>query len=238
MYLAQTVKRSLLCLFHSERSPSLLKSYRLSHSFFYFIFFLATFTFQAQQLSHLEQKSLPTLTLTKGAAIYSIDNALNEQILTGKIVIQNSEISFLRDIDNNKVLVKASFKGSKNGITTLKDQLMIAENKKQKDDLKKVEKEIEKHKARTNYFSNLSLIYLPAQNQHFSSRSIKKSYFAPAHNTNKDYKSHIADHTNVIFSSLSSSNSKEHFFYNTKSLQNSFSKIFPVRPPPTFSSAA
>jgi hypothetical protein len=210
-----------------------LKSYRFSHSFFYFIFFFATFTFQAQQLSHPEQKSVPTLTLTKGAGIYSIDNALNEQILAGKIVIQNSEISFLRNNDD-KVLVKASFKGSKNSTTALKSQLKIAENKKNKDDLKKVEKEIEKHKARTKDFQNLPLIYFPPQSQHFSSCSIEKNYVAPVHNTNKDYKSYIADYTDKIFSSLSALYSREQIFYNTKSLQHNFSKTFPVRPPPTF----
>lgn len=232
MYLIQTLKRSLICLFHSEPSPSFLKSCRISHSFFCFIFLFTTFTFQAQQLSHPEQKSLPTLTLTKGAGMYSIDSALNEQILTGKITIKNSEISFLKDIDN-KVLVKAVFKGHKNVVTD-KDQLIIAENKKQKDDLKKVEKEIEKHKARTKDFQNLPLIYFPSQNKHFSSRSIEKNYVVPVQNTNKDYKSYIEDHTNSIFSSLSSLNSRDHFFYNTQSLQHSFSKAFPVRPPPTF----
>lgn len=234
MYLIQTLKRSLICLFHSEPSPSFLKSYRICHSFFYFIFCLfTTLTFQAQQLSHTDQKPVPTLILTNGAVIYSTDNILNEQILTGKIVIENSEISLLKDIDN-KALVMIIFKDDKNVTTDLKHLIKIAENKEKKDDLKKVEKEIEKHKERTKDFQNLSLVYFPSQNQHFSSWSIEKNYFAPVQNTNKDYKSYIADCTNVIFSSLSSLNSRDHFFYNTQSLQHSFSRTFPVRPPPTF----
>lgn len=186
----------------------------------------------AQEANSQQQITPTTIVLKDGANLYSADDNFNKQILSNKIILKNSDVSYRENGGKEHFLKLISKQSQKEEKRDLKNQLKIAENKRQKESLQQVKKEIEKFEKRVQVFAKLDFNGAPSPDQFFSSNTIAKNYVSPSQHHHDFSKFYISADSYVITRALDFLHSQKHIYYNNKSLDFCFSEVFSVRPPP------
>lgn len=186
----------------------------------------------AQKANSQQQITPTTIVLKDGANLYSADDNFNKQILSNKIILKNSDVSYQENGGKEHLLKLIAKQSQKEEKKDLKNQLKIAENKRQKETLQQVKKEIEKFEKRVQVFVKHDFNGAPSPNQFFSSSSIAKNYVIPSQSTQDFSKFYISADAYVITKALDFLHSQKYTYYNNKSLDFCFSEVFSVRPPP------
>lgn len=76
------------------------------------------------------------LVVVNGAKIYSTDDHFNQQIFTGKTLVKNSNLSYINNEKKDRSLLLTERK-SVDVKKNLSNQLIVAQEKRRKNDLKK-----------------------------------------------------------------------------------------------------
>lgn len=195
------------------------------------VLFFFTANLQAQQTDPSQQIPSPTIVLKDGAKLFSTDQNFNNQILTHKIVLKNSELS-VEDHKNSEQSLRATAK--KPLQKDLKSQQKAAEVNKQKETLKKVKKEIDQFNENKEAFQQIDFKVFPSSSQFFSSNTVSKDYVSPTQSNHDLSKLYVLSDAHSITRALDYLHSKKYTYYNNKSLDFCFSEVFSVRPPPVF----
>lgn len=167
--------------------------------------------------------------LKNGAKIYSTDDSFNQQILASKALLKNSDFSYKKNKNNLQsllVITKKPVEIKKN----LSNQLIAAQDKIRKSDLKKLQKEIKKHEKLK--FPHVDFNSVPVPGGFFSSNVSSKNYIAPNY-SNTDF-SQLYISSEIYSANISFLHSQNYIYYNNKSLSYFFAEVFSVRPPPVF----
>ena len=188
----------------------------------------------AQETNSQQQITPTTIVLKDGANLYSADDNFNKQILTNKIILKNSDVSYQENGGKEQLLKLIAKQSQKEEKKDLRNQLKIAENKRQKETLQQVKKEIEKFEKRVQVFVKIDFNGAPSPDQFFSSTSISKNYVTPSQSTHDFSKFYISADAYGITQALDFLHSQKYTYYNNKSLDFCFSEVFSVRPPPFF----
>lgn len=188
----------------------------------------------AQDANPQQQITPTTIVLKDGANLYSADDNFNKQILNNKIILKNSDVSYEENGGKEHLLKLIAKQSKKEEKRDLKNQLKIAENNRQKEALQQVKKEIEKFEKRVQVFVKIDFNGAPSSDQFFSSTSIAKNYVTPSQSSHDFSKFYISADAYVITQALDFLHSQKYTYYNNKSLDFCFSKVFSVRPPPMF----
>lgn len=196
------------------------------------LLFSLTNSVYAQEANPQQQITPTTIVLKDGANLYSADDNFNKQILSNKIILKNSDVSYQENGGKEHLLKLIAKQSQKEEKKDLKNQLKIAENKRQKETLQQVKKEIEKFEKRVQVFVKHDFNRAPSPDQFFSSSSITKNYVIPSQSTHDFSKFYISADAYVITQALDFLHSQKYTYYNNKSLDFCFSEVFSVRPPP------
>lgn len=186
----------------------------------------------AQKANSQQQITPTTIVLKDGANLYSADDNFNKQILSNKIILKNYDVSYRENGGKGHLLKLIAKKSQKEEKKDLKNQLKIAENKRRKETLQQVKKEIEKFEKRVQFFVKHDFNGAPPPDQFFSSSSMAKNYVIPSQSTHDFSKFYISADNYVITQALDFLHSQKYTYYNNKSLDFCFSEVFSVRPPP------
>jgi hypothetical protein len=171
-----------------------------------------------------------TIVLKDGAKIYSTDEAFNKQISSNAIVLKNAEIA--SQTNNSAKVLQATSAKQETVTKDFKQEVKNATEKKQKEELKKVKKVLEKHDERKGAFRKFNFSDFPSPSSFLSSNSSAKNYVAPSHNGNDFSKIHTSYKDYSIKRALNYLHAAKYTYYNNKSLDHCFSEVFSVRPPP------
>ncbi|REC44030.1 hypothetical protein [Chryseobacterium sp. 5_R23647] len=199
-----------------------------------FIFsFFSSFVYAQEGIG--KEVSPPTIVLKQGATIFSTDASFNQQINSDRITVKNADVSNVGIQSDAKVLTAKPEK-DKEVQTPKKDfksEFKKAEENKNKETLKKVEKEISEHndKAKKNSFNAKSL-WFPTSEQFTVSEHINRDYVAPSHHNHHFSKILASQNQYVVKSALDFLHKQKYIYYNSKSLDYCFTHVFSVRPPP------
>lgn len=185
----------------------------------------------AQETDSQQQIPPVTIVLKDGGRLFSTDDHFNNQILSKKIILKNSDVSYQESKGKEHFLQLIAKQPQKEVKEGLQHQLKIAESKRQKETLQKVKKEIEKFEKRIQDFVKHDFNGT-SPDQFFSSTSISKNYVAPSYSTHDFSKFYISENAYVITQALDFLHSQKYTYYNNKSLDFCFSEVFSVRPPP------
>lgn len=195
------------------------------------MFFLIN-NFYSQQANSKIQIMPAIIVLKGGAKVYSADESFNQQILSNKGVLTNSVVFYQEDTGKECLLSLIAKQSSKEEKKDLKHQLKIAESKRQKEVLKLVKKEIVKFEKKIQVFVKHDFNGVPFSNHFFSSISISKNYVLPVQNNRDFFKFYISRDAYLVRHALDFLHSQKYTYYNNKSIDFCFSKVFSVRPPP------
>ncbi|MCY0978854.1 hypothetical protein PGH12_09745 [Chryseobacterium wangxinyae] len=200
-----------------------------SHAFrFILLVSLLLFNFSKSQ----DKKQTGSIVLEKGAQIYSSDEFFNNQIAEKKVILKNAAVTIKANLKNEKIL-SASFPNHSND-QDLAIQAKAAEEKKSKDEIKQIKKEIDQYETQSKSNGLEDYEGTPSPSQFFSSHSASKNYIAPSQNVQVFSKISAAPKNYCIKRALDYLHTQQFEFYNNKSLDFCFSEIFSVRPPPIF----
>lgn len=183
----------------------------------------------AQQDGSSQKIARPIIVLKGGAKLYSSDNNFNQQVLTEKVVLKNSNVSFHDNGSEDQFLKAVSKRDPNEQKRNLKEQLKIAQTKKENEALQKVK---EKHEKKKEAFRKFDFNGFPSPNQFFSSNTISKNYVTPSQNNHNFPKLYVLSDAYIIKQALDFLHSQKYTYYNNKSLDFCFSQVFSVRPPP------
>jgi L-fucose mutarotase/ribose pyranase (RbsD/FucU family) len=203
-----------------------------SSAFFRIIILIILLLFNisyAQQQEPVIKDQAVTIVLGNGAKMYSSDESFNSQIVHKKIIIKNANLS-LKKLNNAGVLTVSSLSNVKN--QNLAQQLKISEDQKRKEVLKKIKEKIDTYEAKSKAFEKQNYQSYPSPSQFFSSYATSKNYITPNHNVHDFSKIYAEAKDYSVKRALDYLHTQQFTFYNNKSLDFCFSKVFSVRPPP------
>lgn len=173
------------------------------------------------------------LVLNSGATIYSDDEHFNIQILNKKIILKNTDTQL--EIDEKKHVLKLTGKYSQNKTKNeFAKQLKTTENKCSRKTHLHEEKEAQNSAQNRPNFAEFDFTESRSSSQLFSSHSNSKNFIIP-HNDSKEVSELdvIANH-HAAAKVLHDLHSQRCTYYNNKSLNFCYSKVFSVRPPPVY----
>lgn len=185
----------------------------------------------AQQTYSPQGSPRATIVLKNGAEIYSTDNIFNQQILTDKVFLKNSNV-YCNEAINQKDSLKVIIKEKKIEEKDFNGIVKKVEEKKKKEILKNVKNEIDRYERKSKSFKNLNLNGSHSSNEYFSLNNFTIHYVTPSQNANYFSSLHILVDTYLISQALDFLYSQKYTYYNNKSLDFCFSEVFSVRPPP------
>lgn len=194
-----------------------------------FALFCGSYSY-AQKSENPAQVEPATIVLKDGAKIYSTDEAFNNQINNNAVILKNADIvpknknsasNVLEATSSKPVILKKDFK----------QEVKNSAEKKQKEELKKVKKEIDQYEKRKKAFIN-DFKGSPSSEGFFVSVSSGKDSIAPVHNNYDFSKIFFVANSYTVKSALDFLHTQKYTFYNNKSIDYCFSEVFSVRPPP------
>lgn len=174
-----------------------------------------------------------TIILKQGATIFSTDASFNQQINSDKITVKNADVSKPETQSNVQILTGRLNKTQETETLkkTFKNDVKIAVENKNKETLKKIKKEIADYKKRINPFKSENLRF-PTSEEFTSATHINRDYVAPSYSHHHFSKIHASQNQYVIKCALDFLHKQEYIYYNSKSLDYCFTRVFSVRPPP------
>jgi len=198
------------------------------HIIFLSLFFSCSSYSYAQKLQNPNKVEQVTVVLKDGAKIFSTDEAFNNQISSNTVILKNAEI--LQQNSNSTTVLQATSK-EKVIKKDPKKGLEAAVEKKQKEEVKKVEKEINQHEERKKTFNSNNYKGFPTSERIIASSHINQDYVAPSYSDSFS-KMYAVENIYIAFVALDFLHSQKITHYNSKSLDFCFSDVFCVRPPP------
>ncbi|MCU7618232.1 hypothetical protein NZ698_13565 [Chryseobacterium sp. PBS4-4] len=201
-----------------------------------FFITLLSFTFFCFSNAYAQRSENPTqveqaiVVLKNGAKIYSTDEAFNKQISNHVIILKNVDPDKGNNT-NDKILTESSIKPEEFK-KDFKENLQASIQKKQKEELKKIKKEIDKHEVRKKTFVINDLKKNSSSDEFLASTRISKNSVVLEYNNFNFSKTFLAAHINIVKLALDFLHSQKYVYYNNTSLDFCFSTVFSVRPPP------
>lgn len=206
------------------------KYLNFSKSLNIFLFFLLNLLFSFNCILYA-QNATPTIVLKVGAKLFSSDKSFNEQILTNKVFLNNVDVSIVEH-KNKKQFLRAIARQSKTKENDLTKKLIIAQDDKRREALKKLKKGIEDYEKRKKDFQHFDFEGVSSQKHFFSSNTLSKDYMSPNRNNHDLSKFNTLSNAYLIVRALDFLHAQKFVYYNNKSLTFCFSEVFSVRPPP------
>jgi hypothetical protein len=219
------------------KNLNFIKSLNYFPALFLILLFSLSNNVYAQEANSQQQITPTTIVLKDGANLYSADDNFNKQILSNKIILENSDVSYQGSGYKEHFLKLIARQSQREEKKDLKNQLKIAENKRQKEALQQIKREIEKFEKRVQVFVKLDFNDATSPDQFFSTNTIAKNYVTPSQSTHDFSKLYISADPYVVTQALDFLHSQKYTYYNNKSLNFCFSEVFSVRPPPVFLNA-
>jgi len=195
----------------------------------FFSFLLISGNFSAQQSKNSPKSEQTSLVLKNGATIFSTDEAFNKQINNQSIVLKNADL-VQDDTKQNKVLEASSKQEVPK--KDLKQELKNTTEKKQKEELKKVKKQIDQFEARKKAFNDDHLKGVPSTEEFLASTQSNKDSVAPAYNNYDFSESLVLVNSYALTFALDFLYKKQYSTYTAAAFDSCFSKVYSVRPPP------
>lgn len=185
----------------------------------------------AQEVNDLEKIKAATISVIGGAQIYSQDEALNKQIAQKHILVNGSIVSYDSD-DFTKKLVITDKKLKKEAEKSFATDVRESVNKKKEKLSKETRQELAQYEKRKENFANEKIGNPFSPDHFFSSQITSKNYGAPRVENYKNSKLELSIYSYVVKLALDHLHSQYYTFYNNRSFDQCFSKVFSVRPPP------
>ncbi|MCU7618229.1 hypothetical protein NZ698_13550 [Chryseobacterium sp. PBS4-4] len=204
-----------------------MKIFRISLLFFIFLCISYSYAQKSENPNKVEQA---TVVLKDGAKLFSTDEAFNKQISNNVIVLENADL-----VPQNNSTAKVLEANSSKPIILQKDlkkEVEASAEKKQKEAIKTVDKEIKKHEERKGAFRKFDFTSFPSSSHFLSSNFISKNYLAPSYNENDFSKIQASDKIYSVKSAINYLHALKFTHYNSESLNNHFPSVNSVRPPP------
>lgn len=198
----------------------------------FFTLFLFTSSFLLGQKKQDNTAEPVVITLSGGAEIFSINQEFNNQVAKKDIVIKNAEVSYQKN-PKHEIVLLANAKSSLVEQKDFSQQVKLAKEQKQKEELKEVQKKIKSHKLRENSFLVAHLRSVPSTEFFNVSSCSARDCIVVSHTTYDFSKFHsVIQATDLSLNLADVTNSKKYIALNSKSFDYCFSEIFSVRPPP------
>lgn len=203
--------------------------------FFRIVFFftsLLSASFTYAQQSEIPTKNQPaTVVLKDGARIFSTDEAFNQQINSQAVILKNADRS--PESKNSAKVLEATSSKPEVLKKDFKQEVKSSAEKKQKEELKKVKKEIDQHEARKKAFKINNCKGFPSSDEFLTSSRSNKDSLAPNCSNYNFSKALFSINSYTAKSALDFLYIQKFTYYNTISFENCFSRVYSVRPPPT-----
>ncbi|RZJ50481.1 MAG: hypothetical protein EOO44_16310 [Flavobacterium sp.] len=195
------------------------------------LFFFSSYSY-AQKSDNPNKIEQVTVVLKDGAKLFSADEAFNSQVNSNLVILKNAEI--IQQNNNSATILQATSKEKVSKKDLTKD-LNAAVEKKQKEEIEKVEKEINQYKERQKTFRTEDFKGFPSSDEFLASTNTNKDSTVPSYNRYEFSNLFINANSYVSKHSLSYLHTEKFTFYNNKSLDFCFSMVFSTRPPPSYS---
>lgn len=192
-----------------------------------------TNTIFAQHAYQQQNFTPPTLVLKEGASLYSTEDHFNNQILSNKIILIRSEVSYQKLVGNQHMLGLMAKKARTGKKKFHKQKSGLANTRRHELASKELRIEIEKFKKRSQSLSACVFKNVPSTDHFFSSGTNSKNYAAPGQRNHDLSKFSRLYDANEINQPLDFLHFQKFRYYNNKSLDFCFSDTFFTRPPPT-----
>jgi len=185
----------------------------------------------AQEVNDPEKIKAVTISVIGGAQIYSQDEALNKQIVQNRVNISGSIIAY-HSGDLTEKLVITNKKLKKDTGKSFAADVRESVNKKKEKLSEKTKQELAQYEKRKENFANEKIgnPFLP--DHFFSSQITSKNYGVPRVENYNQSKLELSLYSYIVKSALDHLHSQYYTFYNNRSFDQCFSKVFSVRPPP------
>ena len=185
----------------------------------------------AQQIDEPSKVITATISVIGGAQIYSQDEALNKQIAKKRININGSIVSYDSD-DFTEKLVITNKKLKKETEKSFASAVRESVNKKKGKLSEKAREELVKYEKRKENFSDQKIGNPFSPDHFFNSQITSKNYGVPRLESYNQSKLELSLYSYIVKSALDHLHSQYYTFYNNRSFDQCFSKVFSVRPPP------
>jgi len=195
----------------------------------FFILFCASYSY-AQKSENPIPVEQATIVLKDGAKIFSTDEAFNKQISSNTVVLKNADLVPQHNSAAN--VLQATSLQPEILQKDLKKEAEASAEKKQKEELKKVKKVIQKHEKRKGAFRKFNFNDFPSPSRFISFNFTSKNYIAPSHNENDFSKIQTSNKDCFVKRVINYLHKSKFTHYDSESLNNYFSLVYYVRPPP------
>lgn len=193
-----------------------------------FLFILGNLNY-AQQKDSLSQIQSPAIVLKDGVRIYSKDNSFNQQILSNKIILKNSEIS-IKSNDKDELNLFAKYKE----VEKQDFQADYIKEKTVKKEQNKIKVKIAESKQRKEINSKFSFDKFPSPFKLLSSDSFLNKCIVVTLRYNDYSEIYISEKDFSINLALNYLYNLKFTSYNSKSKNCCYTKDYSVRPPPAY----
>lgn len=175
-----------------------------------------------------------TITLKQGATIFSTDPSFNQQINSDKITVKNADVSNAGLLNDAQVLTAKPNKAYEADAAKkdFKTEFKKAEEKKKKEDLKKIKKAVTDHEKKNKSSRSENLRVFPSSEQFIATSHINRDYVSPNYNNHYFSKIHNSQDQYLVKHALDFLHQQKYTYYNSRSLDYCFTHVFSVRPPP------
>ena len=206
---------------------NLVRNSRLLPLLLYALLFSFSNLFFAQNVKY----ERVTISVIGGAQIYSQDKALNKQIAQKRVHINGSIIAYHSD-DITEKLVITNQKLKKETQKSFAVEVRESVKKKKEKLSEKTRQQLAQYEKRKQDFANEKIgdPFLP--DHFFNSQMTSKNYGVPRVENYHSSKIELSMYSYIVKSALDHLHSQYYTFYNNRSFDQCFSKVFSVRPPP------
>lgn len=172
-----------------------------------------------------------TISVIGGAQIYSQDKALNKQIAQKRVHINGAIIAYHSD-DFTEKLVITNQKLKKETQKSFAVEVRESVKRKKEKLSEKTRQQLAQYEKRKEDFANEKIgdPFLP--DHFFNSQMTSKNYGVPRVENYHNSKIELSMYSYIVKSALDHLHSQYYTFYNNRSFDQCFSKVFSVRPPP------
>jgi len=215
------LKRDLLTLNSEFQNSGFRKSLKilLLYSIVIIVCFCQTLHAQVDNGTDLKTK----IVLSQGTMIYSTDADFNEQISSGKVSLENGDVSYK---GRKNVLVAVSKKSPSDDFK----EKELAEKRKE---LKKNREKIAEFESLKKTFDAKNLHTFPSQQEIISITNLNHEYLSPGQRTYDLNKFIVLEKQYLNRGVLDKRDIHKYTNYNSKSLDFCYARVFSVRPPPS-----
>ena len=192
------------------------------------MFFVLIGQFTLAQNGNESDSVKSRIVLRDGAEIYSEDEIFNDQILSDKIVLENASILSVNKSESSSLIIVQSIASSK-----IADKTIKSENKELQATSQQLPEIHKRIPNKTVLSENYSFENGSSPNNYTANRCIGRDCISLNSFEFKALKISTSESSSEIRKALNDLHSSSYVFYNSVTLNDCFSTVHSVRPPPT-----